>query len=881
MSLLTLCTLSSLLLLSSPQVEGPEARPTPPATPSVERPAAEPAPEEQAPGEPVPEEQGPDIQAPGEPPSDAQAPQLVDPEAGVEPEPGQEAQGSPLRSTKGAELTELELFVVGNLDGALARPDCREAKGLSRGSAFYAQMVALYRAMAAEEKQAPLSFNLGDSIFPSVLSRYLLSKGREGAERLATTLAKIPFDAMAIGNHDLSAPADETKAFFEAAAGKLGLVAANVECAEGATAPICAIAPSASRPDHIILQRGALKLGVTAMLDPSIADAIPKAQKAGATFLEPKESLSYVVRKLREEKKVDLVVVLFHMAGSAPFERLHRMISTVPGVDLLLTNVALGDGAGAEGLSQARENGYSAVAGTGTFLVGSDGGNRNAVLVRLEASRMPGEAWRIKNLSSLRSPVGAYAPEEEVREQLSQVAGELCRDWGAPIAPGAELAHPFTFADFQTFVLNVMRSSIHGEVAFSNAAAFRDAQRFPLAKELTRSDLYSALPYDTGLVEVSLPGSVLAGLAPKLGNELLAVGLEPQPDGKVLINGRPLDPSRRYKVALNSYLAEGGDGHFAAPLAGAKLVTPDWASESPAISDFVRNFVESGEYEKEGLAQLSPTENFPDLSREFEWHYLASVRTGYNKVEVDNPGDAYTTSQLTASSTDLFDFELKAAADADSLIHTWTNEFLAQYALARIDDKDPSTKDRAEKTKDLIKLRSAYKLSWVRLMLGDHPYTPVPLVEGQVESEFEPVDWRKVLTTGILGASFRLLPPLDAKVGLNIRRDLNAPTSDFTSETTWGLNLGYTLKRIRLADLYGRPLLFESDLEYFFNSIGIENISDLQNHNRLSVNIFDRLSFSLDLAAILYRSKSVGSTGTNTQVNFGLEYRFEDVVPAG
>ena len=93
--------------------------------------------------------------------------------------------------------------------------------------------------------------------------------------------------------------------------------------------------------------------------------------------------------------------------------------------------------------------------------------------------------------------------------------------------------------------------------------------------KLTERMIYEALPFDNTVVVLTLDGKSVQSLFEYVATISSGQGAFPQvsegvsmvidTSGKqctqVMINGKPLDTSRNYKIATNSYLAAGGDGY--------------------------------------------------------------------------------------------------------------------------------------------------------------------------------------------------------------------------------------------------------------------------------------------------------------------------------
>ena len=58
------------------------------------------------------------------------------------------------------------------------------------------------------------------------------------------------------------------------------------------------------------------------------------------------------------------------------------------------------------------------------------------------------------------------------------------------------------------------------------------------------------------------PGTVTYGAMPQVSEGVsFTINVSANSISNLLINGKPVDPAKTYKVATNSYLASGGDGY--------------------------------------------------------------------------------------------------------------------------------------------------------------------------------------------------------------------------------------------------------------------------------------------------------------------------------
>jgi len=92
---------------------------------------------------------------------------------------------------------------------------------------------------------------------------------------------------------------------------------------------------------------------------------------------------------------------------------------------------------------------------------------------------------------------------------------------------------------------------------------------------ITRGLIHEILPFDNSVVVLTMKGSDVLSFFDYIATICRGRGAFPQVSGglrftisyaagkceDILINGKPVDPDRMYKIATNSYLANGGDGY--------------------------------------------------------------------------------------------------------------------------------------------------------------------------------------------------------------------------------------------------------------------------------------------------------------------------------
>jgi 5'-nucleotidase / UDP-sugar diphosphatase len=156
-----------------------------------------------------------------------------------------------------------------------------------------------------------------------------------------------------------------------------------------------------------------------------------------------------------------------------------------------------------------------------------------------------------------------------------------------------------------SFVADAMRAHLRTDVALLNGGGIRSDRIVP-AGPLTRRDVASLLPFGNVAVVLEISGRQLrqalefglAQLDRQGGGFLQVAGLTLVFDParlpgarlvEVAVGGAPLDPERRYSVAVVDYVARGGDGFTA--FHDARVVLD--AASGPLVSDILLQAIAS------------------------------------------------------------------------------------------------------------------------------------------------------------------------------------------------------------------------------------------------------------------------------------------------
>jgi 5'-nucleotidase / UDP-sugar diphosphatase len=362
-------------------------------------------------------------------------------------------------------------------------------------------------------------------------------------------------DAMAFGNHEL----DYGWRAFEAcrAAVDYPVVSASFVGPDGD--PVL--------PPWVVLERGGIRLGLFALAGGDFEQIVKPADRPpGAYFADPLAISWEVVRHLREDERVNAVLLIGHRS----YEEDQALARAVPGIDLIL------------GTHSHRREDLARIEGTDTFylepgqyfeyvsrvelgfvdgkLAGVTGG-----LVRMDSSlpEDPEVAALVARMQADLEADPTYAPRFE---RLGQAAVELSN---ANINSGESV--------LGNFVMDGVRAAAGAHAALSTASSFRAA--IPPG-DITVEDYLTALPYKNLILVHELSGAQLQALldlsAQRRGSDAFsqvsgirfAIQEGKATDVHVLRDPAnpaagfaPLDPGATYQVATTDFQARIAAGY--------------------------------------------------------------------------------------------------------------------------------------------------------------------------------------------------------------------------------------------------------------------------------------------------------------------------------
>lgn len=397
------------------------------------------------------------------------------------------------------------------------------------------------------ENPNTLILDAGDLLTGTVISGFFRGEADYGV------FERMPYDAMAIGNHDFDYSQATLRHFIKTS--PIPVLSANIFESNNQLL---------AKP-YIIKNVGGLKLAIIGLTTPSTPVTTHPRNVVGLHFGDPAAVLGGYMPELKQ--KADLIIALTHIGLSED----KQLAESVPGIDVIVG-----------GHSHTKVNGLIKSGNTiivqdfyaGVFLGKLDLTIVDKKIVDQEAVLIP-----INNTISEDSIVAAFLKpyEDKVSEKMNAVVGKTEIDLN-----GASLAH---------WLCDVFREKLNVDIALQNSGGVRAA----ISKgDITYNDIYSVLPFEDNMIVLEAKGDLVQQILDKSGRGPISGATFNMVSGKaenIQIGGKPFDLSKTYTITANDFMANGGDGFFV--LKQAKFVRTDniqrdividYLKEHPVIS---------------------------------------------------------------------------------------------------------------------------------------------------------------------------------------------------------------------------------------------------------------------------------------------------------
>lgn len=316
-------------------------------------------------------------------------------------------------------------------------------------------------------------------------------------------------DAMAFGNHD----ADYGYAEF-------------AKCRDAVRYPILS-ANTAGFPPYAVLESKGLRIGVFAVAG---SDFPALVRVPELRFGDPVAAARETVRRLRDEEKVDAVVLIGHQHAADDF----ALARAVPGIDLIF------------GTHSHLRQELTRIGGTETWFI-----SPSHYLTYVSRVELTFEGRTLVSVRGELVRIGAPRPEDagvSGRVEALQNALEADPRYAELFVPFTRLQTPIDIEELARMTVALMRDAANADLALSTASSFRQA--LP-AGPIDPETLRNALPYDNEIV--------VAELSSARAKELISFAASQKGDASAYVDGAVA--ADRVVVATTDYLARVAPGY--------------------------------------------------------------------------------------------------------------------------------------------------------------------------------------------------------------------------------------------------------------------------------------------------------------------------------
>lgn len=768
----------------------------------------------------------------------------------------------------------LEVLYHADLEGQMAVPQCGKP---GQAPPDYAALVgAIVKAREAAGANAPIVLLGGDNVSPDLFARGILKRDKEaGARDLAAALKRAGYDAIAIGNHDLSLDRDRFDR-FAAAVAALGmpLVATNLKC-DAQKQQFC----QHVRPE-VIVERGGAKVAILATLSPRVLPSIRAKDLEGISLDEPLGAVRDSIKRLRGQGVEAFLLMTQVKSGEQGYNEMYELqqeLARGDAPDVILSSGLADEVGGTTRL--LRQDGAPA-------LIGSTTGSASVSHVTIKPHGAPGP--RVDAVGLAATTEGADA---EAAKLLAPHIQSYCERYGAAVGPGT-VADRISKDEFVDYVLEVMRHSTGAEVALVNRGLVK-AKPFPLAGTLTKAELLRAIPHHASLGLVKMMGGELeAKLTPAFGHPKLAsAGLSIPKAGKLQVNGRAIDAARAYKVVTIDYVAEGGDAIFAPGVLAFEAL-----EGAPDLRDVVEKWLETKTAAEDNDPSISAKSDFgAPTSDRLLTVGIADFAIDFTNTSISNTATPYTDAQLARAEQRAIKLESTGILQFKHPINELDNRLNLKYGYARnVEAGKPAVE--AENL-DLITFTSLYNFRGLKDVKALPSIAiPDPYARLFFESEFTKPDlvvdpmtmmvvsgrrYHHAELTNTYGALFTLHPKLKLRGGPGFRKELTADSdSPDPEEARVGsfrflVEAGATLDPIALLAIGPLVTRLEGTFDYFLLEPTGATEHQIRASSRLSFPLLPTLFITAGLDVFAVNREGGGGWGAAYDTTVGIKVHFD------
>ena len=368
----------------------------------------------------------------------------------------------------------------------------------------------------------------------------------------------IGYDALVLGNHEFDGSLEKLKQQMKLA--KHPWIAANIVDSTG----------NPFVKPYIIKDFDGLKVGILGLT--TVRTTVVASPDKSLQFLDEIETARKYVNILRNDEKVDLLILLGHIGSVEEAENQNTSLNiaaSVAGIDLII-----------DGHSHSKFEEPLVINNTPIVSANEWGKFMGEGHFKIIDGKVDSFDWKPVEITT-----EAFPPDEEVlamldpyiekaNKSLKEVVMNTTSEFpfGDRLTRYQETAIGNLVCDATIYYVN--KTGVSVDFAIQNGGGMRTA--IPKG-DVTKEDILTVLPFDNTLYVISLTGNEVLELFDFIASIPQGAGAFAQvsdgvqytityADGvgsisNLTIHGEPVNPDKTYKIITNDYLAKGGDGY--------------------------------------------------------------------------------------------------------------------------------------------------------------------------------------------------------------------------------------------------------------------------------------------------------------------------------
>lgn len=349
---------------------------------------------------------------------------------------------------------------------------------------------------------------------------------------------------------------------------------------------------------YAVLKAGNLRVGLFSLLT-EVSGLVTPPNFQTAKYYDPVKVAQAAVEKL--SKEADIIVCMSHVgivppwseddpAGHSSSKVTDEVIAQqVPGIDVILS-------------------GHTHAMVSNPIVIKS--GNHRTVIVapgygggylgKLDLVVKDGQVQRYDN--QLVPLTASVAPAQDIENLVSPYRAKMNQTIKQQIGTAKGDFRRYSGADYESSLNNLMADAtlaaarkIDPEVEFGISSS-GTPRNYIVSGPITIEDAYYALPFDNKVVIVEAKGDKVVQMLTtqrrwtdnkrhSIANASYTLHPSARKISDIVINGKPFDPKKTYKVAVNDYIADGGSGFSMVP--GLKRTNTD-VLQRDSLIDYIK-----------------------------------------------------------------------------------------------------------------------------------------------------------------------------------------------------------------------------------------------------------------------------------------------------